>query len=324
MAMKDLLLLMVRKFLQPRVLPGKPLLVGYSGGPDSKALLHLLLECRRFFPLELHLAHVDHGWREESKKEVEEIKAEAGSLGQLLHLKSLSSKDFSPGNSEEQGRDQRLLFFAQTYHRIGAQALLLGHHADDQAETVLKRVCEGASLYSLGGLAMASLFQEMQIWRPLLGVKKKQILEWLSQKNLNYFQDPTNFSLKFLRGKMREGILPHLSASFGKQVAGNLCRLGEESKEIKDYFFNLNKPIMGRVQKRGKEDHLDLTPFLPLPALQLRYLLKEWMHREKVVFSRQMIDGIVLALCDCVPRKKFISKEGEFRIESGHLCFFKK
>ena len=63
---KDLLLLSMKKFVESRLTPGKPLLLGCSGGPDSKALLYLLIKCKRFIPFDLHVAHIDHGWREES------------------------------------------------------------------------------------------------------------------------------------------------------------------------------------------------------------------------------------------------------------------
>jgi tRNA(Ile)-lysidine synthase len=321
--MKDLLLLNVRKFLQPRLFPGRSLLLGYSGGPDSKALLYLLLECRRSFSFELHLAHVDHGWREESKMEAQDIQTEARVLGLPLFLKTLSMDDFNPGNLEEQGRIYRYEFFSQIYAQSNCQALVLGHHADDQAEIILKRTFEGASVFSLGGLAHSSLFQEMQIWRPLLSVRKSQVLEWLSEKNLDYFQDPTNSNPRFLRGKMREEMLPFLCTSFGKEIVENLCRLGDESKEIKDYFSNLNQSILAKIQKTSKGDQLDLNPFLPMAALQLKYLLKEWLTREKKTFSRQIVEGIVLALRDRASKKRFISKECEFQIERGYLYFSK-
>ena len=313
--MKDLLLLSVKKFLRDRFKPGKPLLLGYSGGPDSKALLHLLLECRRFFPLDLHLAHIDHGWRDESRGEADQIEKQAEVLNLPLHLQRLTSEDFTPGNLEEQGRIHRLHFFSQVYNQLGCQALLLGHHADDQAEVVLKRVFEGASLFTLGGLDLEASIRGMALWRPLLSVTKAEVLEWLSQKNLTFFQDPTNLSPQFLRGRMRGEMLPALAAMFGKQVSSNLCRLGEESKEIKEYFSEVNREILTKTGKAC----LDLNPFLPIPALQLKYLLKEWM--KEVTVSRQILEGIACALQERGARKKFATKEGEFQIEKGVLFY---
>lgn len=313
----------VKKFLEEREVSDRPLLLGYSGGPDSRALLKLLSECRRFFSFELHLAHVDHGWREESKREAQEIAREADELGYPLHIQALGPEDFSSGNWEEQGREHRLKFFSRIYERIGAQALVLGHHADDQAEVVLKRVFEGASLFSMGGLASESSLMGMQVWRPLLSVQKKDVLQWLSQNNISWFQDPTNSDPRFLRGKMREEMLPSLRSSFGKEVSSNLCRLGEESREVKAFFSELNRPIIACIQKAEGVHNLDLNPFLPLPLLQMKYLLREWFSVEGVTFSRQILESVASAVLSRATGKKFLSGEGEIQVEKGFLCFFK-
>jgi tRNA(Ile)-lysidine synthase len=316
---KDPLVLHLRNFLGDKLLPGQPVLLGYSGGPDSKALLYLLLECRRFFPLEVHLAHVDHGWREESRAEALLIADEAKALDLSIHLQYLDYQCFTKNNFEEQGRNFRHQFFTKLYLELGCQALILGHHADDQAEVVLKRVCEGASLFSMGGLAPDSTLLGMRIWRPLFHTPKKKVLEWLFQKELPYFQDPTNKSSRFLRGRMREEMIPGLEGSFGKQIASNLCLLGEESKEVREHFAELNQPILEGIE----EGRLDLNPFLPKPTLQLKYLLKEWMRREQASFSREVFDTAAEAIQQRLPQKTFLSRQGRLFVNKGTICFHK-
>ena len=310
--MKDLLLEGVRKFLESKKLSGSPLLLGYSGGPDSKALLHLLLSLRHQTPLELHLAHVDHGWRQESKKEAALLLQEAQCLGLVMHVKSLTMHDFSPSNLEEQARWHRLAFFSKIYEEIGAQALLLGHHADDQAETVLKRIFEGASLPALSGLSQETRLVQMTLWRPLLPFPKTTILEWLAKNALPFISDPTNEEGTFLRGKMRKQLLPFLEESFGKGISSNLCRLGKEAQELKGYFELLNQPLLERITEEGV---LDLNPYLPLPSLQLRCLFREWARSRGVVFSYSALEGVVQAvLRENKERKKFCS--GYFTFET--------
>lgn len=322
--MRDRLLLAVRKFLESRIIAGRPVLLGYSGGPDSKALLYLLLECRRFFPIEVHLAHVDHGWRKESREEAVGLQDEARRLGLPFYSKTLASTDFSPGNAEEQARGHRLQFFSTVYSQIDCQALVLGHHADDQAEVVLKRVFEGASLFNLGGLAQERPVEGMNIWRPLLAFPKKAILEWLEEKRLSFYQDPTNFSSMNLRGKMRQEILPALSQNFGKEIAANLCRLGEETQQLKEYFSALNEPILATLREEEMGSCLDLNPFFPLPALQLKFLLKEWMGREHLTLSHQIFQDMITALIERSSGKKFFTLSGHFLCDRGYLYFQRK
>src|SRR5207253_3170738 len=106
---KDSLLLLVAAFLNRHLKPKGPLLLGFSGGGDSLALLHLLLECRRFIPFDLHLAHIDHGWRQESEEQAAFLGQYAQKLALPFHLHTLKKK-LSLKNREAEAREERLKF----------------------------------------------------------------------------------------------------------------------------------------------------------------------------------------------------------------------
>ncbi len=292
---KDQLATQVAHFLERRVSPGRPVLLAHSGGPDSTALLHLLIGSPKRVPLDIHIAHVDHGWREESGSEAAHLRAQAEQLGIPFHLKSLSFNEFQASNLEEQGRLKRFEFFSEMYANLGAQALLLGHHQDDQAEVVLKRLFEGASLPLLSGMSFEAERFEMRILKPLLYTDKKAILRWLGDRKIAYFEDSTNRDLRYLRARMREKIIPLLEESFGKGIAKNLCRFGEEAEELRGYFFELNRPLLSRGVGEG---HLDLKPYLPLTRVQLRFLFKEWARQIGVVLPREPLEGAISALLE--------------------------
>lgn len=319
--MTDPLVQLIRNFLSGRISPGQPILLGYSGGPDSKALLHLLLTSR--LPLDLHLAHIDHGWREESRVEAALLAEEGKRLGLPFHLKSLNVSDFNESNREEQARDHRFDFFLSLYEKLKCQALLLAHQADDQAEVVLKRLFEGASLFHMGNFGREAQVGKMKIWRPLLLVPKKKIYEWLAEHHLCYFEDPTNQGGDNLRAKMRREVIPQLSDTFGKEIAANLCRLGEEAKEVKEYFQALNQDILETTFVEAKNFCLDLTSFLPMPRLQLKFLLKDFFFRESISLPRSLLEEIGTALFEGVARKKFQIGKGEIHVIRKKLYFSK-
>jgi tRNA(Ile)-lysidine synthase len=253
--------------------------LGCSGGPDSLALLHLLIQ----FPIKLHVAHVDHGWREESSREAEALAAHVGELKLPFHLLTLS-----PGqaDSELKAREARFEYFAELVQKWDCQALVLGHQADDQAETVLKRVLEGAGLAALGGIRPVSTRSGIPIWRPLLGIQKQEILKWLEEKKLEGFDDPTNADPKYLRSRMRAQILPGLEQAFGKAISSNLVRLGDLAHEVREYL--MRKSALFSLDLTGPA--IDLNPYYPLDPFELKLFLKHLSTEEKIFLSHQEID----------------------------------
>ncbi len=145
--MADPILKSMHNFLSLNWKAGAPIGVGFSGGADSLALLHLLIESRSLFNLDLHVLHVDSGWRQESYQEAEKLKRYVQQLDIPFYLHRPSRID----RRENAAREERLLFFQEVYEAIKCQGLFLGHQGDDQSETILKRILEGASLFCLGG-----------------------------------------------------------------------------------------------------------------------------------------------------------------------------
>lgn len=291
-AMRDRTLQVVKDFLTKYYREGSPLLAGFSGGPDSLALLHLLIECRRFFNLELHIAHIDHGWREESAQEAEDLKQQATKLGLPFYLHRLEGVPAK----EEAARKARYAFFKEIYHKLGCQALMLGHQGDDQSETVLKRIFEGAGLFALGGIRAATEINGMQVWRPLLPLPKAALQGWLDERGLKALEDATNRDPRYLRGKMREKILPGLEQQFGKKISQNLLRLGGLAQEMEDYLSRRLQKYENLVQEGGR---IDLSGLYPLEPLELKVFLKKLAkthgillsHEELEIFCRLLEEG---------------------------------
>jgi tRNA(Ile)-lysidine synthase len=196
---------------------------------------------------------------------------------------------------------------------------MLGHHAGDLAEGVLKRVCEGGSLLSLRGMQERSSYQGMTLYRPLLSFPKQAMIRWLEERSLSFFNDPTNQSPSFLRSRMRQEILPFLTQSFGKEIASNLCRLGEEAGEVSAYFDALNAPLLLQID----QDRLDLTPHLPLPRLQVEFLLRRWLQREGITLSRAQLKGAVEVALSPSRSAQFCTRLGGFEIKKGVVCLIR-
>lgn len=273
----------VKEFLRQFWDGKSPLLLGYSGGPDSKALLYALLSagCHS-----LHIAHVDHGWRKESGEEASFLEREISQLGLPFYQKRLTPSKC--GNLEALAREERFSFFRSLFDQTPFQALLLGHQKDDLAETVLKRLLEGAHPVFLEGMKSTGEVASMPIWRPLLEVRKREVLTFLKKKGLTFFTDPTNSDSSFLRARLRQTSLPFLTQSFGKEVVPNLALLSERAREWQEYLEEKTQSSIVKEHEWGFA--LDCYP---LHRIERRYLLQKKTKEKGVILPRTVLEPVL-------------------------------
>lgn len=317
--MRDPLVQEVKEFLEPRLIGQKPVLLGYSGGPDSKALLYLLMDCRAVLDFELCLVHVDHGWREESRHEAELIAKEAECLGLKWRSCRLETHGMPVRNPEAAARAARFEYFQKIYDEMNAQALLLAHQADDQAETILKRLLEGSHPMHWSGIEGEAKIDKMQIWRPLLNVTKKKLMVWLCKRGLTPFQDSSNLDPRFLRGRFRTQIIPSLAEQFGKEVSHNLCKAGQASSEIHQYLFRKCQPYWDRLKEIEGGMQWDLREVNE--PLELKWLLKSWFEKENWHVSYESLQGLIDSLLTKQVNKTFSLKNGYLSVQFGILVY---
>lgn len=305
----------VEEFLEAHLKDRRPLLLGYSGGPDSRALLELLLECKESLNIDLHLAHVDHGWRKESAQEAEMLRKEAEMLKLPFHLKRLNVEDTA--NLENRCRELRFNFFEELFCKHNFQALLLAHQADDVSETVIKRIFEGADISFLGGIAPKTQIGKLTILRPLLRVTKKELLDFLEAKKIPFLTDRTNKSPKFLRSKMRNKIFPFLEKEFGKNIQANLLHLGFRAQELKDYLDKKTDDAFTNRKTSICGTFLDFKS-LQLEDFETKYLIKRLLQQESVVLSRNDFEQVFFWLNNKCSNKIFL-KEKKIIVKDGIL-----
>lgn len=297
------------QFLDNEIDPSRPVLLGISGGPDSICLLHLLVEYSKSKPLRLHLAHVDHGWRDESKEEAEALKQLALSLALPIHTTRLVPKNYT-GNLEAESREERLKFFTEVSQSIQAQAIMLAHQQDDQLETVFKRFLEGVQLPYLSGMRQRSQIGPLVILRPLLSIPKKDVLDWVHAKKSAYLEDPTNKDTKFLRAKMREEIFPFLRKSFGKEFRQNVCRIAEDAQGMRAYFDEKVACFLDKEIASDLGVLFDFTHHFPTSPLEMRELFRVLGERFHFSFNRYQVQLAISFILSCAANK-YLEVEGK-------------
>jgi tRNA(Ile)-lysidine synthase len=184
------------------LMPG-PVLVAVSGGPDSVALLDLLVRSHDAHGLDLIVAHLDHGIHPDSGLVAEQVQALAGSYGLPVHVGRLA---LGPDAGETLARTERYAWLEELRARLGAGVIFTAHHADDQVETVLMRVLGGSGPAGLAGMATV----RGEVVRPLLSFPRAELLRHLEETGLQFWVDPANTDPRHLRSWLRDQLLPML------------------------------------------------------------------------------------------------------------------
>lgn len=250
---------------------GDRVVVGVSGGSDSIGLLTLLYELEEL-ELTLIVCHINHGLREkESLRDENFVKEFADSRGletEILRADTYGYRKEKNLSLEEAARDIRYSFFRSVLEKHSADRIATAHTIDDQAETVIMRLLRGSGSLGLSAIPPVS----GNIIRPLLYISKKNIREYLRLNSIEWMEDSTNLTDKFLRNSIRNELLPVLK-KYNPNIVRILSNLSDISRIESEYmethtrelfdeiFSHTPYGIIGSVGKYGKQH----------PAL--RYLL---------------------------------------------------
>jgi len=310
----------VFNFLRKHCKTGANYGIGYSGGGDSKALLHLLIKISKKVNINLHVLHVDHSWREESKKQADLLQEEIEALGLGFYRHTLKKIDGN-SNLEDLARKERLSFFSLVKQKLGLNGIFLAHHGDDLAETVLKRTFEGAQLENLSGMKQVSSYQSVVFFRPLLNITKKELKSFLKKNNLFSIDDPTNYDHKFLRARMRGDLFPLIEKSFGKSIKSNLIKLSERSDLLDSYLDEKLKDISLEPIKGPFGHFYEFYKLSNLHSLEKRYVLNKIFKKEVQVTSDSLLMDVLETLDSKMANKTFFYKNKAIISDRGILFF---
>ena len=248
--------------LQGLALP-LPAAVAFSGGADSTALL---MAAREVWPSRIHAIHVHHGLQLQANDFERRCQALCNELDVPFHTVRIQARHGAGESPEDAARKVRYAALAQTAASLGLRSVLLGHHADDQAETLLLALSRGAGLPGLA--AMPECFERhgMSFRRPLLGIAAKSLREWLAGQGVAVVDDPTNADTAFTRNRIRHAILPVLETAF-PQFRETFARSARHAAQAQELLIELaasdlslvgNPPIMAKLRRlsRGRQANL--------------------------------------------------------------------
>ena len=312
------------------VAPGDRVLVALSGGPDSTALLHVLIELRDELECELCVAHLNHTLRGRDSDADERWCAKLAE-GLSLPLRSgridvAAETERRRGNLEEVARDCRYRFLEEAAGELGADRIAVAHTRDDQVETVLLRLLRGAAAGGLRGMRYA----RGRVVRPLLDAERGEVLAYLRRRGLPCRTDASNADERFARVFLRRRVMPlllELNPSLVRTAAANAALLGDEDDLLWELAEEISRGIVAPDPAgRGEGLELDAAAFASLhPALQRRVLRRAAMRVRGHL--RALSSRTLEALRRCaLGRGPAVELDGEWTaaLEGGKLAVRRK
>ena len=267
--------------------PGMKVAVGCSGGADSVALVRLLAELKGPLGIRLLVVHLNHQLR---GADADADEGFVRRLAERLELEFLVRREDVAArarqrkiNVEEAGRLARLEFFASLVAGGKADAVAVAHTLDDQAETVLARILRGAGTRGLAGIYPVveervpfgsaqdkrCSSSKLVLVRPLLGVRRAELRDYLSEQEQAWREDATNRDRARLRNRLRLELLPQLSRVAGPAAIEHLARLADHARQEESFWSAyVEERFQTRARRSGDEWEVAVEGLLaPMPEL---------------------------------------------------------
>jgi tRNA(Ile)-lysidine synthase len=264
---------------------GEQLLVGVSGGPDSVALLDVLVKSGRH----PHICHLNHQLRgADSDTDAEFVRQLATRYGLPSTIESRKV-----GGDEDSARRARHEFFARVSEATGIKKIALAHTADDQVETFLLRLLRGAGVPGLVGMWPERQIGPIRIIRPLLGVRRAEVLEYLSAQGLKFREDASNADTRFLRNRIRHELLPLLERKFNPAIRDVLLNTAEILRD--EDFYLLHHIAQRFYMAVCQNDAVNVKALANCPVAVQRRVLRFWLGGDSEAgpsFSFEQIESV--------------------------------
>ena len=273
-------------------------LVGVSGGADSVALLHLLLEAG---VKHLIVCHVDHRLRgRESTADAKFVESLCRQLGLTFCSSRIDVKKIAAQRGESletAARHIRYEYFAQAAREYRCPRLLLAHHADDQAETILWNALRGS--HGLKGIRVNQKMtigkQKLEVIRPLLASRRQELRDFLLENELSWREDASNAEPFATRNRMRHEVLPLLCDVARRDVTPLLMQQAEAQEDQE----TIDSWVISQIHAADPQGRLHVPIMKSLPPAVQRLVFCDYLKRQQTEgISRDLLDRCCRLLSD--------------------------
>ena len=262
--------------------PPTQLAVAFSGGLDSTVLLHATIKAHG--KKNVHAFHVHHGIQKEADQWQAHCKAVAKKLG--CHFDTRNVKLNKQSNIESQARNLRYQALSEMCEAHNIQDLLLAHHLDDQAETVLIQLMRGAGLPGLSAMPHVKSNELIHLWRPFLNMRHKDLEIYAKEHQLTWIEDPSNQDESYRRNAVRKSIMPTLE-KFQKGAIENLARSAKHLGEAQGLLNQLADIDLGLIETKEGLSKTNLIRLYKTSQARATNALRRWLSKNGLAYPSE-------------------------------------
>jgi tRNA(Ile)-lysidine synthase len=295
------------------------------------ALLHILLAMAPRLSLRLGVAHLNHALRPtDSEKEAEFVESLAKAFHLPFYIKKEDVRKYQREKRlslEEAARRVRYTFYNRVAKRHRFNKIALGHHSDDNAELVLMNLMRGSGPLGISGIPPV---REGRFIRPLIRVKRSDIIDFSNLKGVEYLTDASNTQMNYFRNRIRHHLLPALKKSYNPRIVDTLNRLAAILRSEEEWIAGVIAPVFKKSTVMGQGDAVALS----VPRLDGMHLAEQRRVVRKAVSTvKGNLRSVTLSHIDAVigllnsrPARKRLDLPGRVRIrlEEDILLFSKE
>ena len=238
---------------------GDAVIVGVSGGPDSMALLHILIRLKKALDLQIIVAHVNHNTGRKGQFEEQKFVEEYAKKNSLV-FETMTIKEYGDDNFHNEARSIRYNYFNSLVKKYHAKYVFTAHHADDLIETILMRIVRGSTLKGYSGFSKTVKMSNYYIIRPLIQVTKDEIYNYLNKNKIKYMQDSSNTKDVYTRNRFRKYIVPEFK---------------KEDKMVHEKFYKFSKTLLEYNDYIERQVDKIYKKIVPDNVLNIEEFLKE-------------------------------------------------
>jgi tRNA(Ile)-lysidine synthase len=280
---------------------GDTVLVGVSGGPDSVALVDILLALGPKFSFKVAIAHLNHCLRrDESKRDEDFVVSLAEQLDLPLHVERQDVRHYQKSHRlslEEAARQVRYRFYDAIASKFGYEKIALGHHSDDNAELILMYLLRGSGPLGLSGIPP---LRDAKIIRPLIDIKRSEIMDYIALRSLDCVLDSSNRDSQYLRNRVRNRLIPELKAEYNPKLIDSLNRLAFILDAEHRWIESLIQPIFEKVVVFEKQSRIGFDI--------------EQLNQHNIAVRRRLIRKAVLKVKGNLRRLAFVHVEAAIKL----------